>query len=412
MSTNRERVDNTIIKQPAVMLERGMLPGFHGKYVVDEGWFAIITEGGAYRETLKPGHYSLGRFRSGRDLKATNVNMRIQTLAIITNREFKIQQGILGQMPIIIDVDLSLSVEYQVSDPLRVAMEIERPVTALFDRVIQASRDAVSYLSINEIRTGGAAIGRTIHQNLQGMQLPKTIGMEVFSVFVTSVQATDSGEDALAQMALAGYKEIDDWQRSAYMTQNSQVTWEWLLINQPQIAQQYIAQYGDLAKTMLEKGMLNPAGFLNAPPGSSPSNAAPNIPNILGGFPGLPGQPGTSQAQLPAGASHIANDIHSRMRDERQFLEKVDGAKVEMKTGMDSHQTPDGTYLVHMEVPRISGGTIDIFFDCSTRYPAEKPDVTVTVNGQPSQFQSATLRGWRGGEYLVEVVREIRTYFG
>lgn len=410
MTTNRDRVDNTIIKKPAVTLERGLLPGFQGKYVVDEGWVAVVTEGGAYRETLQPGHHSLGRYKYRRDIRMTNVNTKIQTVSVITSDEFKIQQSVAGQMPLIFDVDLSLSIEYQVSDPLRVAMEIERPVTALFDRVIQAARDGVSYVGINEVRAGGGIIARTIQQNLQGMNLPKTIGMEVLGVFVTSIQATDSGEDALARTAWENFSAINEWQRDAYMTQNSQVTWEWLLINQPQIAQQYIAQYGDLAKTMIEKGMLNTAGFLNAPPGSIPSVSTPGMGNIFSGFPGLPGPP-TAQGQLSAGAGVAPADPHARMRQEKEYLEKIDGAKVDMKAGMDSHQTPDGSYMVRLMMPRTSGGLIQVFFDCSPRYPLEAPDVTVLVDDQPTQFQSAALRGWRGGEYLVEVARDVRNYF-
>ena len=273
MNTNRDRIDNTIIKQPAVALERGLLPGFQGMYVVDQGWIAVVTEGGSYKETLQPGHHSLGHYKYNRDIKMTNVNTKLQTLAVVTNGEFKIQQSVAGQLPLALDIDLGLSVEYQVSDPLRVAMEIERPVTALFDRVIQATRDAVAFLSINEVRTGGASIARTIQQNLQGMLLPKTIGIEVFGVFITD----------------------------AYMTQNSQVTWEWLLINRPEVAQMYIAQYGELAKSMIDKGMLNTAEFLTGPPGSSPTAADGNPP------------PPT---------------LLDRMKEERGYLEKLPGDRL------------------------------------------------------------------------------------
>ena len=342
MTTNRERVDNTIIKQPAVALKRGLIPGFQGRYVVDQGWIAVVTEGGSYKETLQPGDHSLDRYKYNRDIKMTNVNTKIQTLAVVTNGEFKVQQSVAGQMPLIIDVDLSLSVEYQVSDPLRVAMEFERPVTALFDRVIQATRDAVSFLSINEVRMGGASIARTIQQNLQGMLLPKTIGIEVFGVFITEIQPLNPGQDALAQVAWNNYTAINDWQRDAYMTQNSQVTWEWLLINRPEVAQMYIAQYGELAKSMIDKGMLNTAEFLTGPPGSSPTAADGNPP------------PPT---------------LLDRMKEERGYLEKLPGARVELRGGVDRSNTPDGSYVMRLEVPRTSGGQLEIIFDCPPGYP-------------------------------------------
>lgn len=413
MTTNRERVDNTIIKQPPLLLERGLLPGFQGKHVVDEGWVAVVTEGGAYRETLGPGHHSLGRFRYRRDLKVTNVNTKIQTLSVITSDEFKIQQGVANQMPMVIDVDLNLSVEYRVSDARRVAMEIERPVTALFDRVIQAARDAVSYLTINEVRTGGGAIARTIQQNLQGMQLVKTIGMEVFSTFVTSIQATDSGQDALAQTAYANFQELNDWQLQSHMTQNSQVSWEWLVINRPELAQQYIAQYGDLAKTMLEKGMLGAAGFLNAPAGSSAGNPiAGGLSNLLGNMPGMPTTPG-ALGQLTSGSgSAPGKDLLSRMREEREHLAKLPGAQVQLRALEDDRGEPDGSYSIGLVLPRTSGGQIEMRFVCSPRYPAERPGVDVLVNDQPTPIQSPTWQGWREGMYLIEVARDIQRYVG
>lgn len=417
MTTNRAKVDNTVIKQPPLILERGLLPGFQGKYAVEEGWVAVVTEGGAFRETLKPGHYGLGRFRYGRDLKVTNVSTKIQTLAVLTSDEFKVQQGVAGQMPLIFDVDLNLSIEYRVTDPRRVAMEIERPVTALFDRIIQASRDAVSFLSINEVRTGGGSIARTIQQNLEGMQLPKTIGMEVFSVFVTSIQATDAGQDALAQTAWQNFQELNDWELSSHMTQNSQVTWEWLVINRPELAQQYIAQYGDLAKTMLEKGMLGASGFLNSAPGSSAGNSVPSgIQNLLTGMPGMPGNSITSNAssQLLPGSSpgQAGTEIHSRMREEREYLLGMTGAEIELRAGMGSDNTPDGSYVVQVMLPRSSGGLIEILFVCPAGYPKNRPTVEVKVNDQPTTFQSPAWQAWRGGEYLVEVARDIHRYVG
>ena len=409
MSTNRERIDNTIIKQPAVALERGLLPGFQGKYVVDQGWIAVVTEGGSYKETLQPGHHSLGRYKYNRDIKMTNVNTKLQTLAVVTNGEFKVQQSVAGQMPLVIDVDLSLSVEYQVSDPLRVAMEIERPVTALFDRVIQATRDAVAFLSINEVRTGGASIARTIQQNLQGMLLPKTIGIEVSGVFITEIQARDSGQDALAQTAYQNFQRLNEWQVESYMTQNSQVTWQWLLINRPEVAQMYIAQYGELAKSMIDKGMLNTAGFLTGPPGSSPTAAGSGaMPGLLGGMPGMPGAPGAAP-QLPAPAAPTLLD---RMKEERGMLGQMPGAKVELRGGVDRSNTPDGSYVMRLEVPRTSGGQLEIIFFCPPSYPKEKPSVDVLVNGQPTPFQSSALNGWRGVEYLVEVANDIRQRLG
>ena len=173
----------------------------------------------------------------------------------------------------------------------------------------------------------------------------------------------------------------DSFITDAYMTQNSQVTWEWLLINRPEVAQMYIAQYGELAKSMIDKGMLNTAEFLTGPPGSSPTAADGNPP------------PPT---------------LLDRMKEEREYLEKLPGARVELRGGVDRSNTPDGSYVMRLEVPRTSGGQLEIIFDCPPGYPKEKPIVDVLVNGQPTPFQSTALNGWRGVEYLTEVARDIR----
>ena len=173
-----------------------------------------------------------------------------------------------------------------------------------------------------------------------------------------------------------------------------------------------IAQYGELAKTMIEKGMLNTAGFLNAPPGSSPTSSGSGaIPNLVAGMPGMPGAPGGAP-QLPAGGGPAAPSLLDRMREERSFLEKLPGAKVELRSGVDRSNTPDGSYVMRLEVPRTSGGQLEIIFDCPPGYPKEKPSVDVLVNGQPTPFQSAALNGWRGVEYLTEVARDIRQRLG
>ena len=67
---------------------------------------------------------------------------------------------------------------------------------------------------------------------------------------------------------------------------------------------------------------------------------------------------------------------------------------------------------MRLEVPRTSGGQLEIIFFCPPGYPKEKPNVDVLVNGQPTPFQSTALNGWRGVEYLMEVARDIRQRLG
>ena len=188
MPTNRSFINDFDIVRPAQLLEKGIpLPGLSGKYTVDEGWIAVVTEGGAFKEILEPGTYFANRYRFFRDVKIIEVDTRVQTLTVSTMREFTIQD------PVTVEINLDLSVEYRITDARRVALEVKTPLTSLYDRVIQAGRGAVSYATVTEIRTQGEGIARTTLQQLQAMQLPKVIGIEIFNVLTTSIKATDAG---------------------------------------------------------------------------------------------------------------------------------------------------------------------------------------------------------------------------
>lgn len=405
MPTNRSYINDFDIVRPAQLLEKGIpLPGLSGKYTVDEGWVAVITEGGSYKETLEPGTHFLNRYHVFRDVKAIEVDTRIQTLTVSTMREFTIQN------PVTVEINLDLSVEYRVADARRVALEVKTPLTSLYDRVIQAARGAVSYATVNEIRTQGGGIARTTLQQLQAMQLPKIIGIEIFNVLTTSIKATDAGNDALAAREMTEYERLRDWKLEQETTAQSQVTWAWLLTYRPEVAQRMIETYGMMAKEMIDKGLLDPAGFMNQPL-ESPGQVNPL--NMLGAF-GMPGltSPGgqSNQPQLtarPGGGQTTrgTTDIHTRIREEIGYLKGLPGAKVEARVD------DDGTYTLQITFPRSSGGQVTLYFICASGYPAQVPVVEAEVNGQATPFQSATLRRWQG-QYLVEIAREAKQWFG
>ena len=293
MPTNRSFINDFDIVRPAQLLEKGIpLPGLSGKYTVDEGWVSVITEGGAFKETLEPGTYFLNRYRFFRDVKAIEVDTRVQTLTVSTMREFSIQN------PVTVEINLDLSVEYRVTDARRVALEVKTPLTSLYDRVIQAARGAVSYATVNEIRTQGEGIARTTLQQLQAMQLPKIIGIEIFNVLTTSIKATDAGNDALAAREMTEYERLRDWKLEQETTAQSQVTWAWLLTYRPEVAQRMIETYGMMAKEMIDKGLLDPAGFMNQPL-EGPTQMNPmNMMHLNAQYDASPRQP--NQPQLTA----------------------------------------------------------------------------------------------------------------
>lgn len=417
MSNNRHLINDFDIVRPAQLLDKGIpLPGLSGRYVVDEGWVAIITEGGAYKEVLQPGTHFLGKYHFWRDVKAIAVETRIQTLHVSTTREFTISQ------PVPVEINLDLAVEYRVVEARRVALEVKTPLTSLYDRVIQAVRGAVAYTTVDEIRTQGEGIARTTFQRLQGMQLPKVLGIELFNVLVTTIKATDAGTDALAVQQMKEFTTVRDWQLDSAMIQQSRMSWEWLLVHRPEIAQQMLATYGDIAKEMVDKGLLDPAGFLNQPANMPGQNWGPmNLGNLLGpisGFPAAPGGTtmggmGQSQTPTPSGSAQLSDggDIHARIREEVRLLRGISGTQIETQPGVDESGIPDGSYDLRVALPRISGGSIVLYFVCGQGYPQALPAVEAEVDGQEQPFQPAVLRRWTG-QYLVEIAREAQKWFG
>lgn len=121
MVNNRHLIIEPTLISPPQLLDKGLpIPGLRGRFVVDEGWCAVITVGGAFKEILEPGQYYLDRYDMWRDVKAIRVDRRIKTLTVSTTR-FSIAQ------PVQIEINLDLGVEYRVADPCRVALEMSTP---------------------------------------------------------------------------------------------------------------------------------------------------------------------------------------------------------------------------------------------------------------------------------------------
>lgn len=419
MTINRHLINDFDIVRPAQTMDKGLpLPFLSTRYEVQEGWVAVITEGGAFKEILAPGAHFLGKYKLFRDVRSTEVDTRIKTLTIKTEREFTIDK------PTQVDINLDLAVEYRVADPRRVALEISSPLTSLYDRVIQCVREAVVYATHEEIRTQGQGIARVTHQNLLAMQLPKVIGIEVINVLVTSIKATDAGTDSLGQLKSAGFSRITEWQVENEILSRSQITPQWLMVNRPDIYTQYMAGNFEVVKELIDKGLLDPAGILNQTPGAAGYDPNAMLNQLLsGGMTGLLGgnnqnsqipqgangtYGGTQRNQLPAHSQPAS--IHDRMREEIRLIEKLPGVRVEFKPGTDNHGIPDNSYDGMVQVPRGSGGKIAIYFTCLETYPQSPPVVDVELNGEPVPFQSAILRRW-SSQYLIEIVHEVRQYY-
>lgn len=282
MPTNRHLVDNNELVHAPIHLDRGWTAafGFGKSFVVDEGRVAVITEGGAYVDTLFPGTHALSQYATGRELKAIFVETRELTLTVSTSREFTIAR------PVPVSINLDVAITYRVSDFRRVACEVKYPVTELYDCIIQAIRSAITYATYDEIRTQGEGIAATALARLKDAQLPTVIGVEVLNVRVIRLQALDTAGDALAGQAFSEYVTVRDWMVDNQITANAQVTWPWLVQHRPEIAQRLIELYGNMAEKMIESGALDTASFLNQPTGSNAPQINPLLDLRQFGLPG------------------------------------------------------------------------------------------------------------------------------
>jgi hypothetical protein len=416
MPNNRANINDVEILRAPQVLDKGIpLPGLDGRFEVHEGWVSIITEGGAFKEILGPGTHFLSKYHFWRNVRQTQVNVMINTLPVVSTREFSISQ------PTMIEINLELAVEYRVSDPRRVAMEVSHPLTSLWDRVHMAVGNVVAQCTHDELRTRGEGISRITLQRLQGMQLPATLGMEVFNVFVTTLKATDAGADVLAGQNLREYQRTQEWVEEARRLAQSQMTPQWLLMHRPDLVQQMLAGNQEIMKVFIEKGGWDPSRVLQQFAASSPLGSM--------GFGGMGGlSPGAgigldSGSQFPAVSpppnpvpqigpgAQAGTDVLARIREEAELLRQVPGSRVEARAGEQLDGLPDGTYGIRATLPRPSGGELTVTFSCRPGFPTNPPGVEVKVDGEPQAFNPVALRQWGVHRYLVEIVNEARQFF-
>ncbi len=420
MSTNRHTLQNSEIVKFSESLEKG-LPIFflEKKLTVEDGWVAVMTVGGSYQETLAAGTHFLGKYKINRELKSTLVDIRIKTLNVITDREFSISQ------PVPVEVNIDLAVEYRVVDARRVALEMTTPLTSLFDRVLQALRDGVVNATLDEIRRQGGGIAQAVQHHLQAMKLPQTLGMEVLNVMTTRIKATDTGGDALATRQLEWWTRMQDAVVNGNIYQHINVTPQYLMLTQPDLYAKLNAGHVEVLKELIDKGMLDPSGVMNQPTRSTGGNMMDMTNLLLGGLTGMgiqngptqptgyAGQPSSPSPQITSGGAGAssAKDIHARMEEEIRYLEQVPGVKVEVSPGVNGRGIADGSYNLRVSFKSSSyAAQYVLYITCPPGYPQSTPSIELAQNEEEVSFQSTVLRRW-AGQWLVEIVREVRQYF-
>jgi hypothetical protein len=403
MTDNRYSINDLDLVRPEQLLDQGIpLPLLSGKYEVKEGFCAVITEGGVYKETLAPGFYYLYKYKMFRNIRAVVVDMRIKQLTISTNRKYQIK------FPVPIQLDLDLVVEYKVRDARMVALEIDQPLHALFDRVNMVINPIVSVATYDEVNLRREDFAARVLQGLKGMQLQKTIGIEVLNVIITNLKALDSGEDALSQQSMDEFQTFRNWQLDSAILQNSQMDIRTMLL------QASPDERIKIIRDLIDKGYMDPAGgFLVQPSSKSNANPSQIFNNLLAGN----NFSSPQQARLESTYGFQNNNnlstqnnqgqyTQSRMNEEINLLKTLPGAHVDVKSGTDSNGLFNGSYIVRVDMPKSSGGTIVCVFSCGPNFPDTPPRYAVEVDGEDTPFESSNVRGWRK-QYLFEIVREV-----
>lgn len=386
MPNNSSEISNRDIVCPPEVLDQGLpLPGLDGRIEVQEGWVAILTEGGAFKEILGPGTHFLNKYHHWRTLRATHVNTRINRLQMRSSREFRISS------PIKIEIDLDLTVEYRVSDPRRVALEFSDPLTSLWDRIHKAVGGVVTQCTHDELYTQGEGIARITLQRLQGMQLPVTMGIQVHDVFVTRLDPTDAGRDELAKWQSQTYIRAQEWLNEARMLADSQMSVQWLVLHAPDILKEWIRGNQAILQATIEHGGWDPADVLRR--FATETHVAPPGMDL-----GLP-EPKWTLSDPPP----ILVEPESRVREEIELLRKQPGAQVEARADLVG-----GTYAVNVKIPRPSGGTISLMFSCPSGFPSHPPLLDIELDGEPTSYTPSTLRRWDDRHYLNEIVNEVK----
>ena len=402
MSDNRIMIDDTDLVRPEQLLEQGIpLPILSGKYEVKEGFCSVITVGGVFKEILGPGFYHLHKYKIFRNIRAITVDMRVRQLPIETSRKYKIK------FPVPVQLTLDLVVEYKVSDARRVALEIDQPLHALYDRVDMAINPIVSVATYEEMNLRREEFGNRVFQSLKAMQLPKIIGIDILNVIITNLNALDSGEDALSQQSLGEYETFRNWQLDSTILQNSQMDLRTILL------QASPDERINIIRDLIDKGYMDPAGgFLAQPSSYSASDPSQMLNNLLAGFGGnqnpqsLPGRwPGVPNQLNPSKQTTPEQSSQTRIVEEVNMLKSIPGAIVDTKPGVDANGIHDGSYMLRVDVPKNSGGKITCYISCESRYPDIPPLFSIEVNGEDYQFESSNLKCWRR-QYLIEIVRE------
>jgi hypothetical protein len=341
---------------------------------VASGTAAVITQDGAYKQTLWPGHnwlpggYWLVGYLPFSTLQVYRVSVK--------DRILEVEDDFLVQYPAVIPVHLSVALCYRVIQPEVVALAIEKPLSHLRHYVLEAMRYTVNYLEYKEFLTGGHAPG-DIRRYLESQQLEHNLGIQILGVQIGKVNAEQEiqaqtifrllVEEAITKRNIAGKMPLTVEEIKRYNPELYEKTLDTL--------------------TRLIVGGINPAVLTATDP-----EMAKTYIELLGVDPG-------------GGPARRVTDDHTSVQAECAALRGL-GFDVSLRQGDDGNHYA----LVSGRPPHHP--PLQIYLACAATYPQTAPQVGVHVAGEPRDFTSSVIQGWTPKYTLEDVIAEAVNFFG
>ncbi len=384
------------------------------KLRVREGTAAVVTLDGAYQETLRPGGVSLGKYTLLKRCEIYWVDMRDRELTVQTSKELKIMD------PVPLDVDLTVSVKYRVSEPRVVSLEVKNPITTLYDYTIEAMRQACSQFKLQDFLAGGSA-GNSIHQFLKGRNVENYLGIVLLDVLTASVSGADRAVSLIQNQGLAP-AETQVGLTTEAMRRNQELQYKMReaevkndIAGMLQLTPAYVAQfmpdmyeriYGNRALTDQARlaGLIELAkmGVIDT---SSLSGLGGDMANTLGRNLGV--APSPVAGALPG---YVPDQPYGTMGVKGRLLQEINALR---DNGFDvSLQEDAENYYVQVKMALDEQGKqLGVYFVCPQDYPQKPPQLLVEYDGRQEAFDSINIRNWDYRKSLSEILKEVVGYY-
>ncbi|MEI6776485.1 MAG: hypothetical protein WCK70_06260 [Chloroflexales bacterium] len=323
-------------------------------------------------------------------------------------------------------VSLNVAVSYQIIAPDRVSLYVEKPLTVLYDTVMESMRSIIFFAKYRDFQAGGQA-GYMIAQQLQNRGVEENLGVRVSNVQITRLAGAEELDRELrevfmetrraqtqaevAKVQAGAQAEIEMLMASTQMNiaRMIELTPEYLLTSNPDM---YARVFGDRAQsdalrltalTELAKAGMLPMGMGTGASGDDLRNA------LLGAITGYASLPPSSMGTARSlGSGSALPPPAARFGGASSLARLTDEVRALLAQGINTVLREDmGAYYVTVNLRDSSGHTLDIYFVCTGRHPQETPTMFVELDGQPQPFKPLALANWTPQSDLLVLVEAV-----